>query len=99
MCENPFFELVGAKGYSDSYRSTRLENEFDQFKNKHDRKYKNEVEEAQRKTHFRHNYRLGMSCLGQACQQAGLARSHRPVFDRLQYAKTEGEVLVVHFIT
>ena len=61
MCENPFFELVGAKGYPDSSRSARVDNEFDQFKNKHDRKYKNEVEEAQRKTHFRHNYRLGRS--------------------------------------
>ena len=59
MCENPFFELVGVKGYPDSYRSARVENEFDQFKNKHDKKYKDKVEEAQRMTHFRHNYRLG----------------------------------------
>ena len=93
MCENPFFELVGAKEYSDGYRSTRLDSEFDQFKSKHDRKYKNEVEETQRKTHFRHNYRLGLS-YSQACSRP----SHRPVFDRLQYAEMEGGGLVL-FIT
>ena len=63
MCENPFFELVGAKGYPDSYQSARVENEFDQFKNKHDKKYKDKVEEAQRMTHFRLNYRLGHELL------------------------------------
>ena len=57
MCENPFFELVGAKGYSDSDRSKRVENKFDEFKNKHGKQYKDEIEEALRKTHFRHNYR------------------------------------------
>jgi len=57
MCENPFFELVGAKGYSENDRSKRVENEFNEFKNKHGKQYKDEIEEAQRKTHFRHNYR------------------------------------------
>ena len=59
MCKNPFFELVGAKGYPDSYRLAGVENEFDQFRNKHYKKYKDKVEEPQRMTHFRHNYKLG----------------------------------------
>jgi len=64
MCENPFFELVGAKGYSENDRSKRVENEFNEFKNKHGKQYKDEIEEAQRKTHFRHNYRWVQQCWG-----------------------------------
>ena len=55
--ENPFFEFVGAEGYGSEHRSFKVDTEFEAFKDKHGRKYTDSSEEAQRKTHFRHNHR------------------------------------------
>lgn len=57
MSENPFFEFVGAEGYSSDHQSRRVDEEFDHFKRKHKRKYAHQADEAERKAHFRHNYR------------------------------------------
>ncbi len=57
MSENPFFEFMGAEGYSRAHQSQRTDEEFNQFKKKHERSYGRQSEEATRKTHFRHNYR------------------------------------------
>ena len=55
--ENPFFEYVGGEGYKDHHRSAKVDAGFESFKSKHGRKYSDESEEAERKTHFRHNHR------------------------------------------
>ena len=57
VAENPFFEFVHAEGYTDKHRTHKVDNEFATFKNKHGRNYKDQSEEAKRKTHFRHNHR------------------------------------------
>ena len=55
--ENPFFEFITADGYTEKHRTHKVDHEFTTFKNKHGRNYKDQSEEAQRKTHFRHNHR------------------------------------------
>ena len=55
--EHPFFEFMGAEGYKDHHRTAKVDGDFEAFKDKHERTYDNEAEEAKRKTHFRHNHR------------------------------------------
>jgi len=57
MHANPMFELVGSPDHDTATQSAHLDNQFDQFKQKQDKQYKDEVEHEVRKTHFRHNFR------------------------------------------
>ena len=57
MHANPMFELVGSPDHDSSTQSAQLDEQFDQFKQKHNKQYKDEVEHEVRKTHFRHNLR------------------------------------------
>ena len=58
MSENLFFEFFGAAGYTDGHKTAHVDREFESFKTKHRKSYDGQVEEAQRKGHFTHNYRL-----------------------------------------
>ena len=58
MHANPMFELVGSPDYDTATQSAHLDNQFDQFKQKHNKQYEDEKEHEVRKTHFRHNFRL-----------------------------------------
>lgn len=57
MAESPIFEYIGAQGYERKHQSHKIDTDFNDFKEKHGRKYENDKDEAQRKFHFRQNHR------------------------------------------
>ena len=60
MHANPMFEFVGSPDHDTATQSAHLDNQFDQFKQKHNKQYEDEKEHEVRKTHFRHNFRLAL---------------------------------------
>ena len=56
MAENPFFEYFGADSYEAHHQTAKVDGDFEEFKNKHDKSYEKN-EEDQRKNHFKHNHR------------------------------------------
>lgn len=58
MCENPFFEVFGATFYSRFDQRRRVDDEFEQFRDKHGKKYKDDQELSQKKNIFKHNLRF-----------------------------------------
>lgn len=63
MAENPLFEYFGGSGYSTQHQSHKIDSDFSQFKEKHNRNYQDKKEEAQRKVHFHHNHRYSSAAL------------------------------------
>ena len=57
MSENPFFEFIGAPNYSHGDQKKRVVTEFESFSKDHAKQYMKDVELAQRKTNFNHNFR------------------------------------------
>ena len=57
MAENPMFEFVGNPSYDAKHQSHKVDKEFSQFKETHNRQYETEKEEQLRKFNFRHNHR------------------------------------------
>ena len=57
MHANPMFEFVGSPDHDAATQSAQRDSQFDQFKQKHNKQYEDEVEHEVRKTHFRHNSR------------------------------------------
>lgn len=57
MAENHAFAFFGAAGYGTKHQSHKVDTEFDNFKEKHGRKYNDEKHEEQKKFHFRRNHR------------------------------------------
>lgn len=57
MAENPLFEFVGASGYDAKHHSHKVDREFQDFREIHDRNYVDEKEETQKRFHFHQNHR------------------------------------------
>ena len=57
MAENHMFAFFGADGYDAKHLSHKVDTEFENFKEKHERQYSGDKDLEQRRFHFRNNHR------------------------------------------
>ena len=57
MYANPAFELIGSPDHDRSVQTAQLDKQFEEFKKKHGKDYRDAKEHEQRKANFRNNYR------------------------------------------
>ena len=64
MHANPAFELIGSPDHDRSVQTVQLDKQFEEFKKKHGKDYRDDKEHEQRKANFRNNYRyLRLICV------------------------------------
>ena len=64
MHANPAFELIGLPDHDRSVQTAQLDKQFEEFKKKHGKDYRDDKEHEQRKAYFRNNYRYVCSLYG-----------------------------------
>lgn len=79
---NPIREFINGD-------NSHIDHSFDHFKNKHGKKYDSEVEHAQRKTNFHHNYRF-IESFNRKSAQFKLAINHLADFNGMELRRVKG---------